>query len=307
MGLIYKITNKQNNKIYIGKTIRSIHVRWLEHVNDALKGDKTPLHAAIKKYGVDQFKVEVIKDNIYDIEELNKLEKYYIALYHSGSHDNGYNIAEGGDGGRISSKLTQKEVDLIIALLQDSECLLSYKKIGQQFNISGSVIREINLGNTWYDPNLNYPIRKYDVTGLTITRLQYAKIVNDILTETDKTLAEICKQYELSEGQITAINQGTYCYNNNNLYYKGIYCGEYPIRKTNQKIFNEEKLKKAIYDIVFTNESITKIGNKYGIKGNTLTYISYGKRHKELTKNLLTPLRKYQKENQEILQKKEKE
>ena len=35
MGFIYKITNKLNNKIYIGKTINSIQYRWDQHVSAA--------------------------------------------------------------------------------------------------------------------------------------------------------------------------------------------------------------------------------------------------------------------------------
>lgn len=37
MGLIYKITNKINNCIYIGKTIRSLEVRIAEHKRDSLR------------------------------------------------------------------------------------------------------------------------------------------------------------------------------------------------------------------------------------------------------------------------------
>ena len=33
---IYKITNKINNKIYIGQTIRPVEDRWKRHINDAL-------------------------------------------------------------------------------------------------------------------------------------------------------------------------------------------------------------------------------------------------------------------------------
>ena len=47
-----------------------------------------------------------------------------------------------------------------------------------------------------------------------------------------------------------------------------------------------------------------KIGLKYNVQGNTLTYIANGKRRKELTKGYVVPLRKNIKENQEIYNKK---
>ena len=36
-GFIYKITNKVNNKIYIGKTMTSIGKRFQEHIRESRK------------------------------------------------------------------------------------------------------------------------------------------------------------------------------------------------------------------------------------------------------------------------------
>ena len=300
--LIYKITNKINNKIYIGKTIRSLNTRWQEHIRDS-RNYNTPLYLAMRKYGLENFSIEIIQDDITSVEQLNSLEQYYIQLYNSASHENGYNVALGGNGGRVTSKLTEEDINQIIKILSDSESLLSYSEIGKKFNISSSVIEQINLGNSWVKKDLNYPIRKYSVNGLTITRSTYKKII-DAIINTSYSLKEIAKKFNISENQITAINQGYQCYNNNNLYYKGIYTGSYPIRKDNRIFSNEDLLKQAIKDIIFTNLSMAKIGAKYNIKGNTLNYIQRGQRRKELTKNFLIPLRNFQKENQEIYLKK---
>lgn len=43
-----------------------------------------------------------------------------------------------------------------------------------------------------------------------------------------------------------------------------------------------------------------KIGNKYSISGNTLTYIANGKRRKDITKNFVVPLRHNLQTNQII-------
>lgn len=67
MNYIYKITNKINQKIYIGKTRYTPSYRWSQHVYAALKAkDKEEydylLHRAIRKYGVENFLIEVIEE-----------------------------------------------------------------------------------------------------------------------------------------------------------------------------------------------------------------------------------------------------
>lgn len=93
--LIYRITNKINNKIYIGQTTQGLQVRWARHVISARnKADNYVFHNAINKYGPENFITEVLE--YCTPEELNEREKYYIELYNS-LVPNGYNIRLGGD------------------------------------------------------------------------------------------------------------------------------------------------------------------------------------------------------------------
>ena len=73
---IYKITNLINNKIYIGQTI-NIEERWRHHreipYRKNSKEKNRQLYRAIKKYGLDNFKFEVI-DEIEDLEIANEKE-----------------------------------------------------------------------------------------------------------------------------------------------------------------------------------------------------------------------------------------
>jgi group I intron endonuclease len=97
MGLIYKISNSINEKIYIGKTCRSLETRWKEHLKDkdnCLK-NHNKLYKAMNKYGIENFKIEVLEDNLLD-EELGQKEREYIKLYDS--YYNGYNCTFGGEG-----------------------------------------------------------------------------------------------------------------------------------------------------------------------------------------------------------------
>lgn len=292
MALIYKITNKITKENYIGKTTRTLSVRLAEHKRDCDKytGNNIGLYNAIQKYGWDEFEIEVIEDNI-DNNLINQKEQYYIQLFDSYRH--GYNGTSGGDGGRTSSKLSEIEVDCIIAELKDPNNINTILDIANKHCINASVISNINLGKSWRKTNEQYPIRNYSLTGITITQIQYREIV-ELLLHSDLSLQNIAKKYGLSESQMTAINQGYECYNNLNNYYKNIYNGTYPIRNTrNKKLDLNDNVKQSIlYDIIFTSDSMEKIGKKYNISGNTLQYIQSGKRRKDITENFVIPLRK---------------
>ena len=80
---IYKITNKINNKVYIGQSIRPIEKRFQRHINDALNNIiDTHFSRAIRKYGKDNFYVELI-DKAENQEELNNKEQYWFIYYES--------------------------------------------------------------------------------------------------------------------------------------------------------------------------------------------------------------------------------
>ena len=96
MSYIYKITNTENNHMYIGKTDRTIQERWKEHLKDANRPNfkSRPLYCAINKYGKDKFVIEEIEECPSDIAD--EREVYWIEYY--GSFRNGYNATKGGDG-----------------------------------------------------------------------------------------------------------------------------------------------------------------------------------------------------------------
>ena len=96
MGYIYKITNDINNKVYIGKTLKSIEARFHEHIKDSkrIKYENRPLYRAMCKYGVEHFQIEMIGK--YPDDELSNMEIYWIAYYRG--YEDGYNATKGGDG-----------------------------------------------------------------------------------------------------------------------------------------------------------------------------------------------------------------
>lgn len=95
-GNIYKIFNDVNDKVYIGKTLHSIEKRFAEHIADSKRkrNELRPLYAAMNKYGIEHFHVELIET--VDSTLLNEREKYWIQQYNS--YHYGYNATYGGDG-----------------------------------------------------------------------------------------------------------------------------------------------------------------------------------------------------------------
>ena len=91
--IIYKTTNLKNGKIYVGK----------DKYNDPLYlGSGDLLGKAIKKYGRDMFRKEIIEECC--ASNINEREKFWINFYKSRDRGVGYNIAEGGTGGDTISK-----------------------------------------------------------------------------------------------------------------------------------------------------------------------------------------------------------
>lgn len=110
---IYKITNVENEKIYIGQSIRPINQRFKRHINDALNHVKdTHFCRAVCKYGKDSFKIEEI-DTAVSQEELNEKEQYWIKFYDS--VNNGYNETDAiyKCGGNTYKSKTEEELKII--------------------------------------------------------------------------------------------------------------------------------------------------------------------------------------------------
>ena len=103
---IYKIENTVNHKVYIGKSKDIIDRLKNGHIYDE---HNEHLRNAFRKYGLDKFSFEVIKQT-YD---LNYWEIFLIQIYRATDDRYGYNIAIGGEGGNMGDKWYER---LIIAL-----------------------------------------------------------------------------------------------------------------------------------------------------------------------------------------------
>lgn len=111
MGLIYMRISPSGGK-YIGQTVLQEKERWHDHClessNENGKYYNTILNKAIRKYGKENFQVQILEDNIPN-GELNEREIYWIDFYKTFYKENfhGYNMTRGGKG---TVKFSDKEL-----------------------------------------------------------------------------------------------------------------------------------------------------------------------------------------------------
>lgn len=134
MAYIYQIVNDVNQKIYVGKTEFSIDKRFQEHCKDALrsKNEKRPLYSAMRKYGIQNFHIELIEET----DNPEEREIYWIEQKRS--FKNGYNATLGGDGKRYI------DYDLVIATYKE---ILNTVEVAKKLNISVDAVRNILKAN----------------------------------------------------------------------------------------------------------------------------------------------------------------
>jgi group I intron endonuclease len=128
-GVIYKITNLVNAKVYIGQTTFSMKDRLHSHCKGLFC---TKLSRAIRKYGKENFVIEQI-DSANNRLELNQKEIYWISHYNAIKE--GYNIREGGINGKMNPESVEK--------MRQSQIKRFEGKISgvYQFDLSGNLLK----------------------------------------------------------------------------------------------------------------------------------------------------------------------
>lgn len=93
--IIYRIINIVNGNFYIGKTTKTLEKRFKQHCLNS-KNNKTYFQKAMKKYGFENFKYEILEDVDFN-DNIDEREKHWIKTLNP--H---YNMTEGGEGGDTS-------------------------------------------------------------------------------------------------------------------------------------------------------------------------------------------------------------
>ena len=91
---IYKITNINTNKCYIGKSTK-VRQRLIDHIKGAIgisSISDQKIHTAMRDEGIWNWQFEKICD--CEKEKLSEMEKYYIDFFKAQEY--GYNVVSGG-------------------------------------------------------------------------------------------------------------------------------------------------------------------------------------------------------------------
>ena len=176
-GIIYKITNLVNGKVYIGQTIKKngfkdrypysgegVERVYKLHKYRKENGDDYNNHLlkSIEKYGFDKFKVIETFDYAFSKKELDIKEQLYISLYNSNNDLYGYNRTIGGEsferGGRHynSKDIYCITFDKIFSSIVEAEnyygniskCAISAMLRGKQNRV---IIDGINTGWCYFE------------------------------------------------------------------------------------------------------------------------------------------------------------
>jgi group I intron endonuclease len=241
MYYVYKITNKINDKVYIGKTNNS-KKRWQFHLwmssLDIKKPGYSVIHAAINKYDKNNFTFEIIETCLTEQDAFIK-ERYWINELKSNinkfGNEYGYNLTDGGEGqsGFKHSKETVKQISRLKKLdcnlrgVQNPKAILNIEIVSNikqllmegvrtqiicdQFKISPFLVSQIRLGETWEYVNPHHTLfpKIYGRGSLMASILVESnipiirKLLQDGISQT-----KIAKQFNVSQRTISDIKTG---------------------------------------------------------------------------------------------------
>ena len=261
MSFIYKITNKKNQKIYIGYTSQDLASRWRQHKYEALttteKENRSYLYSAMRYYGIENFKIEKVYEFNEEEENWEELEKHFIKELNTLA-PNGYNLLEGGNkppvhygNDNTKTKLTDEELPFLIEALKDTSKTI--KQIAKEFDLSVDQVSRINQGENRKIEGFVYPIRKYSQNELYV--LEIMNLLSTNRTLSNSKIANMFPCY-FRANEIASINTGKkYAY---------LWEGTFPIRTVLVPDDYEVKqdLAKKIIQYIEENKATQKITQK---------------------------------------------
>lgn len=213
--IVYVVTNKQNQKQYVGMTTMGLKKRKEAHLCNARGGSQCQFHRAIRKHGEENFEWKVVyvgetEQELFEkeIELIKELDTYH----------NGMNMTLGGDGvvGLIGEShgqavITEKQAQKIVDMIHN-ECK-SYIQISEEVGVAHSIVTNIAKGLAWshlYNepPMYNRPDGFIRNKYHDLEQEEKVKIAVDMMFRTNKTYREISEETGIGQSMVRQIATG---------------------------------------------------------------------------------------------------
>jgi group I intron endonuclease len=191
-------------KVYIGQTRMPLKIRWQGHKDFSRNPrNKTYLSSAIRKYGVEAFRIDVVERCA--TADLNGREKYWILAFGSNDRTIGYNMSEGGDGGANSlSPEVRAKIAATKKGVSNGPCKEETKKKISEANKGRRRTEEQRLRikeSRIYSPITD--MHRAVISKLTETQRSEIRMIPDFVTSTD-----IGRVYGVSRETATQTRRG---------------------------------------------------------------------------------------------------
>ncbi|WP_181423460.1 GIY-YIG nuclease family protein [Halomonas heilongjiangensis] len=184
-GQIYVIICSESKKKYIGLTRMSLQQRWRHHVRVAMEGDaKTPLAKAIRKFGEDNFSMEVIESELNQ-DELPIREKFWIDKLKT-LEPGGLNASPGGQMGGGKGRAVEYEGESFNSL--ESAAAVLSERTGIARHV---VLRRLSRGDSL--PESARKMSKHPEAGSNLWR-RWKSLINSI--RAGRREGVICERWE---------------------------------------------------------------------------------------------------------------
>ena len=206
--IVYKHTNKVNNKSYVGITSQPLNNRGRR--NGIGYRECICFYNAIKKYGWDNFEHEIILENLTK-KEAEQKEIELIAQYKSNQREYGYNIQSGGNStGRMAQETKEKISSKLkgTKFTDEHKRKISEAQIGKKNHnfgkkTSNEVKEKIRIGNILH-PNLgrfpSHKINQYDLDGNFIKTWDTMGEIKRELGISHSMISDCCRGFQKTSG-----------------------------------------------------------------------------------------------------------
>lgn len=128
---VYIIEHIPSGRVYVGKA-NDVKKRWHRHIRNSKEGRGSYIHAAIRKYGVDEFRIK----NVFSFgseSDAYKAEEMCVRFLRADKKGIGFNITSGGLGGRSVSAATREKMSK--SALGRKHSIETRKKISEALSV----------------------------------------------------------------------------------------------------------------------------------------------------------------------------